>query len=129
MIDTRDMWITVKWMFWVIVVSSIGVGLLIGMLTGIKKAQLVNSNPNEIVGKLEEGSPKHSIPTNTMIVAACTDDCGVFAYVVKDTNGNHYYVGLLSREVRKIEEVNVIKLEKVICEPNRQEFKYKVQEL
>jgi hypothetical protein len=70
----------------------------------------------------------YSIPKNTEIVAACTDDYGVFAYVVKDTKGNHYYVGLLSREVRKIEEVDVIKLEKVLCEPNRQEFKYKVKE-
>ncbi len=117
MIDTRDMWITVKWMFWVIVVSSIGVGLFIGLLVGIKKAQQVSSTPNEIVGILEEGSPKHSIPTNTMIVAACTDDCGVFAYIVKDEKGNHYYVGLLSREVRKIEEVNV---ETPLCVSNKE---------
>ena len=117
MIDTRDMWITVKWMFWVIVVSSIGVGLLIGMLVGIKKAQHSNSTPNEIVGKLEEGSPKHSIPTNTMIVAACSDDSGVFAYIVKDKNGNHYYVGLVSRIVRKIEEV---KVETPLCSPNKE---------
>ena len=107
MIDTRDMWITVKWMFGVILFSTLLVGIIIGLFTGIKKAQQDNSIPNEVVGKLESGSPKHSIPTNTMIVAACTDNSGVFAYIVKDKNGNHYYVGLTSRIIWKIEEVNV----------------------
>ena len=126
MIDTTDMWNCFKWLFYVVLMAALGFGIFLGI---ILNSSQTNTNPtsSEVVGKLEEGSPKHSIPKNTTIVAACSDDSGVFAYVVKDTKGNHYYVDLLSREVRKIEEVNLIKSEQVLCEPNRQGFKHKVK--
>ena len=127
MIEGNEIWNCVKSILGVLAAIAIGIGIAIGIILNFQP----NNTPSDdgIIGHLAANTPKHSIPKNTMIVAACTDDCGVFAYVVKDTKGNHYYVGLLSREVRKIEEVNVIKLEKVLCEPNRQEFKYKVKEL
>ena len=130
MIDTTDMWNCIKWLLYIVLMAALGFGIFLGIILNFSSSK-TNTNPtsSEVVGKLEDGSSKHSIPKNTEIVAACTDNCGVFAYIVKDAKGNHYYVGLLSREVRKIEEVNVINLEKVLCEPNRQEFKYKVKEL
>ena len=126
MIDTTDMWNCIKWLLYIVLMAALGFGIFLGIILNFSSSK-TNTNPtsSEVVGKLEDGSSKHSIPKNTQIVAACTDGCGVFAYVVKDTKGNHYYVGLLSREVRKIEEVNVVKLEQVLCEPNRQSFKYK----
>ena len=126
MIDGNEIWNCVKWVLGSLLAVALCAGIFIGITFNFVSNK-TNANPtcNEIVGNLEEGSPKHSIPKNTQIVAACTDGCGVFTYVVKDTKGNHYYVGLLSREVRKIEEVNVVKLEQVLCEPNRQSFKDK----
>ena len=108
-IDTySDMWDCFSWVIRALLIAALGIGIIAGVVLTFN-CNNRTQHSNEIVGHLADGSPRHSIPTGTQIVAACSDDCRVFAYIVRDTKGNHYYVDLLSREVHKIEEVNLIR--------------------
>ena len=112
MIDGRDIWNCVKSIFAVLAVITIGIGISIGIILNLPLENTTTNN--DVIGHLVDNTPRHSIPKNTEIVAACTDSCGVFAYIVKDAKGNHYYVELVSREVRRIEYVDVVGESKTI---------------
>ena len=112
MIDGRDIWNCVKSILEVLAVIAIGIGIAIGIILNFSSENTTTNN--DIIGHLAANTPNHSIPKNTEIVAACTDRWGVFAYIVKDSKGNHYYVGLVSREVRRIEYVDVVGESKTI---------------
>ncbi len=112
MIEGRELWNCVKAVLMVLVVIAIGIGIAIDIIINFHPKN--TTTDNGIVGHLVDNTSRHSIPKNTEIVAACSTDSGVFAYIVKDSKGNHYYVGLVSREVRRIEYVDVVGESKTI---------------
>lgn len=112
MIEGRELWNCVKAVLVVLAVIAIGIGIAIGIIINFHPKN--TTTDNNVIGHLVDNTPRHSIPKNTEIVAACSTDSGVFAYIVKDAKGNHYYVGLVSREVRRIEYVDVVGESKTI---------------
>lgn len=112
MIEGREMWNCVKSALAVLTVVAVGIGIAIGIILNLPSENATTDN--DVIGHLAANTPMHSIPKNTEIVAACSDKYGVFAYIVKDAKGNHYYVGLANREVRRIEHVDVVGESKTI---------------
>ena len=113
--STKDAWDCITWIVWLFGFVVLAVGVFIGVMinrstTNTNVEDNNSAKPtNELVGYLDSNSPYCAIPKNTQIVATCSDESGVYAFIVKcATNEQHYVVNLYTKKVKSIPFVDVI---------------------